>query len=120
MKYQHQEMANGKWFEMTLCEQMGNIGSEIGRARRWQHKDEKLFEGAIFRAIELLALTLSDIRWKKRLKELARAKEVVCDAYLGGNEYHSTFESLEKYFYHLQFSFSFVIFSSFSASLASS
>lgn len=103
MSFQHQTLAAGKWFEFSLCEQLGNIGSEIGRAKRWQTKNPQLFEGAIFRAIELLDLTLSDPRWKNRKKELARAKEVVCDSYLGGKEYNSTLDSLEKYFYHFAY-----------------
>ena len=104
MSFQHQSLAAGKWFELSLCSQMGNIGSEIGRAKKWKVKDTKIFEGAVFRAIELLNLTLSDERWKGRSKEIARAKEVVCDAYFGGKEYNSSFESLEKYFNHFAFS----------------
>ena len=103
MAFQHQSLAAGKWFELSLCSQMGNIGSEIGRAKRWKEKDAKQYEGAVFRAIELIDLTLSDERWKNRSKEIARAKEVVCDAYAGGNEYNSTFESLEKYFNHFAY-----------------
>ena len=103
MSFQHSSMAAGKWFEYTLCQQMGNIGSEVGRANRWKEKDPKLFESAVFRAIELLNLTLSDLRWKNRCKEIARAKEAVCDAFTGGKEYNSNFEDLEKYFYHFAF-----------------
>ena len=103
MAFQHSSMAAGKWFEYTLCQQMGNIGSEVGRANRWKEKDPKLFESAVFRAIELLDLTLTDTRWKNRFKEIARAKETVCDAYTGGTEYNSTFAELEKYFYHFAY-----------------
>jgi hypothetical protein len=42
---------------------------------------------------------LSDKRWKSRLKELARAKELFCDALLGGVEYGTTLEDLDKYFF---------------------
>lgn len=93
-------MASGRWYEYSLCEQLGNIGSEVGRANKWKDKNHELFESSVFRAIELLFLTLTDKRWKNRLKEIARAKEVLCDAYLGGKEYGSTFGDLEKYFYH--------------------
>ena len=62
MSFQHQSLATGKWFELSLCSQMGNIGSEVGRARKWKDKDPKIFESAVFRAIELLNLTLSDQR----------------------------------------------------------
>lgn len=103
MSFQHTSQAEGKWFELSLCSQMGNIGSEIGRANKWKDKNEKIYESAVFRAIELLDLTISDVRWKDRTKELTRAKEVVCDAWLGGKEYNSTFESLEKYFFHFAY-----------------
>jgi hypothetical protein len=97
-EFQHKALADGKWFEMTLCAQMGNIGSEISRAVKWQHKNPAIYESCIYRAIELLDLTLSDPRLRYRCKEIARAKEVVCDAWFGGKEYNSTLESLEKYF----------------------
>ncbi len=48
--------------------------------------DEQRFEGAITSGLELFALTLSDPRWRSRLKELTRAKELFCDAILGGSE----------------------------------
>lgn len=103
MAFQHSSMAAGKWFEYTLCQQMGNIGSEVGRANRWKEKDRKLFESAVFRAIELINLTLSDTRWKNRFREIARAKETLCDAFTGGKEYNSSFAGLEKYFYHFAY-----------------
>lgn len=105
MSFQHQDLAAGRWFGLTLLEQLGNVGSEISRARKWQGKDEQYFENAIFRALELLDLTLADPRWIKahRLKEILRAREVVCDAYLGGHEYGSTLEDLDAYFYHFAY-----------------
>ncbi|MBI2025363.1 hypothetical protein HYT04_01050 [Candidatus Kaiserbacteria bacterium] len=45
-----------RWFTLTLAEQMGHIGSEVGRARIWQDKgDEKAFWGAVTRALELFS-----------------------------------------------------------------
>ena len=99
MESQHKDLAAGRWGEFSLDEQLGNVGSEIHRALRWKSDDAKHFENAVWRALELLDLTLADPRWKKRLKEIARAREVVVDAYLGGNEYGSTFEDLDKYFF---------------------
>ncbi|MBI4280597.1 hypothetical protein HY628_00185 [Candidatus Uhrbacteria bacterium] len=100
MEYQHENLARGQWFTLSLAEQLGNVGSEISRARNWQGKDKKLFEGAVFRGLELLDLTLADPRWQRarRLKEIARARELVCDAYLGGREYQTNFNDLMRYF----------------------
>ena len=97
--FQHQSLAAGKWSTFSLAEQLGNIGSEVSRAIR-ARGDEKRFEGCILRALELFELTIRDSRWRKRLKELTRAREVFCDAVLGGSEYGSSLEELDRYFYY--------------------
>ena len=102
----HKETAeSGRWFELSILEQMGNIGSEVGRAAKWQGKDERNFQGAVNRALELFDLTLEDPRWKKqkRLFEISRARELFCRAVEGDNEYKTTLDDLDKYF--LQFAF---------------
>jgi hypothetical protein len=48
--------------------------------------------------LELLNLTLADSRWRDRLREIARAREMLCDAAAGGSEYGTTLEDLNKYF----------------------
>jgi hypothetical protein len=102
-KFQHQSLAAGKWLTFSLAEQLGNIGSEVSRAIR-ARGDEKRFEGCVIRALELFELTIQDPRWKKRLKELTRAREVFCDAVLGGTEYGSSLEDLDRYFYYFALS----------------
>ena len=87
-----------RWWTLSIAEQLGNIGSEVGRARKWQGKDEKNFWGAVSRAMELLDLTRMDKRWVKRNLELDRVREVFADAVLGGHEYKSFLPDLEKYF----------------------
>ena len=87
-----------RWFTLPLADQLGNIGSEVGRTRTWQAKDERVFWGAATRALELLDLTREDARWRKRRFEINRARECFADAVLGGNEYGSTLADLEKYF----------------------
>lgn len=86
--------------ETFLTEQFANIGSKISRAIRWQGGDEKLFWSAVERALELLYLTMSDSRWHHRLKEITRLHEVFCDAILGGKEYDSRLQDLERYFFY--------------------
>lgn len=87
-----------RWFTLTLADQLGNIGSEVGRARKWQGRDEESFWGAATRALELLEMTGEDPRWRKRRPEINRARECFADAVLGGEEYGSTLADLEKYF----------------------
>jgi len=99
----HAGLAAGRWQTLTLAEQLGNIGSEVGRAIRASERDDpQRFAGALYRALELFDLTLDDPRWRgHRLREIARAREVTCDFLVGENEYHSTAESLDAWF--LQF-----------------
>lgn len=100
MDIQHKDLADGRWFELSLAEQLGNVGSEISRAKNWQSRDKKISENALIRTLELLDLTLSDKRWRYRLKELARVREVLGDLFTGGKEYKSTFEDLDRYFFN--------------------
>lgn len=95
----HTELANGRWFTMTLSQQMGNTGSEIHRLVMTQNKDQGRFDSAFDRALELIDLTLADPRWKKGYKEIARVREVLCDIYFGQNQYNTSLEALDNYFF---------------------
>ncbi|HBU07096.1 MAG TPA: hypothetical protein DEB09_03345 [Candidatus Magasanikbacteria bacterium] len=99
-KLLQQNLVANRWQTLTLSEQLGNIGSEIGRAlgAQKQNKEEKKIF-ALNRAFELFNLTIGDSRWLSRLKELTRGREVVADYFFGDNVYNSTAENLEKYFY---------------------
>ena len=96
----HAGLTTERWQALTLAEQLGNIGSEVGRAitAREQGKDRR-FAGALERALDLFDLTLADDRWAgPRRREIARAREVTCDFLVGDNEYGSTATSLDAYF----------------------
>jgi len=97
-KFLHGDSIEERWRRMTFAEQMGNIGSEVSRAGLSQGKNDTRFNNAVARALELFDLTLSDPRWRGRLLEIGRAREVFCDAVLGGKEYDSDFSSLQSYF----------------------
>ena len=97
MAFIHKELAAGGWQKLTLAEQLGNIGSEVSRALHARGKDEARYESAVTRGFELFDLTLADPRWRGRLREIARAREVFADAVLGGKEYRSTLEDLLRY-----------------------
>lgn len=95
----HARLAAGRWQELTLLEQLANIGSEVGRATRAKSlNNEERLAGALDRCLELFDLTLGDDRWHGRRREIARAREIVCDFLVGDNAYGSTAESLDAYF----------------------
>jgi hypothetical protein len=88
-----------RWGRLSLLEQLANIGSEVGRAARARERQQQeRFDHALDRALELFDLTLADARWRGRRREIARAREVVCDFLVGDNAYGSTAASLDAYF----------------------
>jgi len=103
-KKQRQNLDACRWQTLSLVEQLGNIGSEIGRAINAQKQGKEEKKGhALDMAFELFDLTISDSRWMARLKELTRSREVVADYFFGDNVYNSAPENLEKYFYWFAF-----------------
>ena len=103
MFFYHKELASGRWFELSLVEQMANIGSEVHRAIDWyRKKNQKYFEVAFEKALELYDLTLADKRWKGRRKEVARSREFFCGLFYGDIDpglRQSDMDWLDKYFF---------------------
>ena len=78
----HDDLAGGRWFTMTLAEQLGNIGSEVNRSiSSFEKNDMERMAKAIDRTLELFDLTLADRRWKDRLKEITRSRELFCSLF---------------------------------------
>ena len=99
MSYQHKELAAGRWSQLTLLEQMANVGSEVERALNWRAKHRPDYcQRAFEQALELLDLTLASVGDLARLRELARAREAMVDYFLGENVYASSDVSWRKYF----------------------
>ena len=94
----HVGLAAGRWHQLSLAEQLANVGAEVGRMRRRRGAEGPASTAAFERALELLDLTLADPRWRGRRKEIARVREVLCDAAFGGREYGATLEDLDRYF----------------------
>ena len=99
MIVQHKELAAGRWFTLSLVEQMANVGSEVERTFNWKAKGNLPYSQKAFeRALELLDLTLADRKNTGRLKEVARVREIIVDFILGDNQFSSTEEAWKKYF----------------------
>jgi hypothetical protein len=100
MNYFHDQIIN-RWHQLSIFEQMANIGAEVGRAIKWKKQGRKeIFLNALYRAFELIDLTVRDKKNKNRLKELLRLREILADFLIGENIYHQTEEQIEKYFYY--------------------
>ncbi|MBQ8703703.1 MAG: hypothetical protein IJ524_04960 [Bacteroidales bacterium] len=102
--FQHKELANSRWAQMSLAEQMLNIGSEVSRANRWKAKGNmEQCHRAADRALELVSLTIDAQRGKHNLGEFTRMYEVLADYYYGENYYQTDSVKLQHsfdIFYH--------------------
>lgn len=86
-----------KWAKLTIFEQMGNIGAEVGRALSAKRRgDEKSLRGALYRGLDLLDATANVWTAKKspRTREILRAREQFVAAATTGQDD----PSLENYF----------------------
>ena len=85
-----------RWRSLSLMEQLAHIGSELSRARRWQGKNKEYFLSAAVRTLFLFDLTIEDLRWRRRLKEILRLRYLFCDAVWGKNEFKTSLADLER------------------------
>lgn len=104
MKYEHKNLAAGRWNSLSFFEQMANIGSEVERAIKWREKANTEYSQMAFeRALELLDLTIADQKNSKKLRELTRLRETFVDYFAFENTYQSTSKSFQNYFYAFNF-----------------
>ena len=91
-----------RWQKMSLMEQMANIGSEVYRASSWRVKNNHDYSQKAFeRALELIDMTLRCNLRTSALREVARAREALCEAFLeDGVDFEQDFMSFNKYFHH--------------------
>ena len=99
VNYQHKSLAAGRWRELSFCEQMANVGAEVGRAINWRNKGKDDYaQNAFFRALELLDLTIGQAKGLCRLRELCRIRELLVDYFYSPNEFNSSDLLWSKYF----------------------
>src|SRR5271170_6568926 len=101
----HRGLADGRWFKLSLVEQLANIGSDIERTIFWKKKGElEESRRAFERALELLDLTKVDPKNRgARLKEICRTREALVDHFVYDNEYGTTDEIWQQYFYDFNY-----------------
>lgn len=99
MTFEHRELAEGRWKQLSFVEQMANIGSEVERFLKWRSKNRPEYSRKAFeRALELIDLTLDANRQRGRLRELARVREALVGFADGSNEFQCSDGSWRKYF----------------------
>ncbi len=99
MSYHHETLAQGRWRQFSLMEQLAHVGSEAIRAMRWKEKDRLDYSWEAFeRPLELLELTVADPKNHPRLRELTRLQEALADYFAGENLFRSTPKKWETYF----------------------
>jgi hypothetical protein len=91
-----------RWMAFSLLEQMGNVGSEVGRTIRAHDAGNLVrFEKALARALDLFDLTASDPRWRgARRREICRAREEFCRLFFDDAVSPDSAAGLERYFMH--------------------
>ena len=92
--------AAGQWPQLSLVEQLANVGSEVERAIRARESgQESRFEHALARALELFDLTAADGRWRgPRRREVLRAREEFCRLFYGTDVAPGSARGLSSYF----------------------
>lgn len=101
MLIHHKGLDPQRWYRFSLLEQLGNIGSDIERTISWRRKgDAEQSRLAFERALELIDLTVSDPKNKGRLKEILRAREALVDYFVYDNEYNTSEEFWQNYFFN--------------------
>ena len=99
MNYQHKNLAEGGWSQLSFVEQMANIGSEVERAISWRiKKNTDYAQKAFERALELIDLTLDGDTNYAHLKEIARMREAIVDYFAGVNQFMPSDSSWRNYF----------------------
>lgn len=89
-----------RWSQFSLCEQMANIGAEVGRTINWRKKGNiQMSMNALYRGLELIDLTINDKKNVNSLKEILRVREAIVDFFIGNNIYKSSDLIWEKYFH---------------------
>jgi hypothetical protein len=95
-----------RWAQLTFNEQMGNIGSEVGRAIIAHRNGNQVRESrAIDRAIDLFSATVDVLigtKYSYRLKEVLRARDEFLRLFFDGT-FEQDADNIERYFMFFAF-----------------
>lgn len=94
------QIDRNRWSKMTIQEQMGNIGSEVGRSiNAWRAHDTERFNGALNRALDLFDATTEQLinQHSPRAKEVLRARDQYLSLFFDGT-FNTDADNIENYF----------------------
>ena len=94
------EINRERWAELTIFEQMGNIGVEVGRAiNATRAGKDRRAQGAIDRACDLFDATVETLidQHSPRVKEVLRAREEFLRLFFDGT-FEEDADNIERYF----------------------
>ena len=89
-----------RWSQMGILEQMGNIGSEVGRAINAQRRGKpERAQGAIDRAVDLFNATVEVLVRQRshRVREVLRARDEFLRLFYDGT-FDEDADALQRYF----------------------
>lgn len=101
----HKGLTPEHWFSFSLFQQLANVGCDIERVIQWKKAGNAQYsQDAFERAMELLDFTIADPknRGPKR-KEMLRVREALIDFFVYDNEYSSTNEAWQEYFFNFAY-----------------
>ena len=82
----HTNLTREKWEGYSTTQQVLMIANEMNRASNCLKSNHPEDAGKCFeRAMELTDMTVDDLRWRGKLKELLRFREVLSELYLTMN-----------------------------------
>ena len=94
------EIDRGRWAQLSIFEQMGNIGAEVGRAvNATRAGKDKRAQRAIDRAVDLLDATVEVLVAQRspRVKEVLRAREEFLRLFFDGT-FEEDADNIVRYF----------------------
>lgn len=89
-----------RWFELTLIEQMINIGNEVKRGFRFDNNVERR-NSFLDKAIQYTELSIADPKNKRVIPELKIGKEVLED-YTKDHYLNCSKEEINRYYQNFQ------------------
>lgn len=101
----HKDLTPEHWFSFSIFQQLANVGTDVARAIDWKKKNNAEYSmKALERALELLDLTVADLKNRGgRRRELLRVREALVDFLVYDNEYKTSEEFWQEYFYNFNY-----------------